>query len=79
MIDENNNAITFSDVAGCDEAKDDAELVDFLRDPLNFKSLEVDTRGVLMVGPRIFEELYCQSNCWKGKSTVFLHLRFGFR
>ena len=40
MIDENNNAITFSDVAGCDEAKEDVtELVDFLRDPTKFQKL----------------------------------------
>ena len=34
MLDEANNSITFADVAGCDEAKEEVkELVDFLRDP----------------------------------------------
>jgi cell division protease FtsH len=52
MIDENNNTITFSDVAGCDEAKEDVtELVDFLRDPSKFQKLGGRIpRGVLMVG-----------------------------
>ena len=52
MVDENNNAITFSDVAGCDEAKEDVtELVDFLRDPTKFQKLGGRIpRGVLMVG-----------------------------
>ena len=34
MLDEANNTITFADVAGCEEAKEEvAELVEFLRDP----------------------------------------------
>ena len=37
MLDEANNSITFADVAGCDEAKEEVkELVDFLRDPQKF-------------------------------------------
>lgn len=40
LIDENNNAVNFSDVAGCDEAKEEvSELVDFLRDPQKFQKL----------------------------------------
>src|SRR5690625_6545772 len=53
MIDENSNNITFVDVAGCDEAKEDVqELVDFLRDPSRFQRLGGRIpRGTLMVGP----------------------------
>jgi cell division protease FtsH len=52
MMDESANSITFADVAGCDEAKEDvAELVDFLRDPSKFQKLGGRIpRGVLMVG-----------------------------
>jgi cell division protease FtsH len=52
MMDESANSITFADVAGCDEAKEDvAELVDFLRDPTKFQKLGGRIpRGVLMVG-----------------------------
>ncbi|WP_245503655.1 ATP-dependent zinc metalloprotease FtsH [Aquabacterium lacunae] len=53
MLDESNNSITFADVAGCDEAKEEVkELVDFLRDPQKFQKLGGRIpRGVLMVGP----------------------------
>jgi cell division protease FtsH len=52
MLDESNNTITFADVAGCDEAKEEVqELVDFLRDPSKFQKLGGRIpRGVLMVG-----------------------------
>ncbi|MFO7747030.1 MAG: ATP-dependent zinc metalloprotease FtsH [Orrella sp.] len=52
MLDESTNSITFVDVAGCDEAKDDVqEIVDFLRDPTKFQKLGGRIpRGVLMVG-----------------------------
>ena len=53
MLDESNNSVTFADVAGCDEAKEEVkELVDFLRDPQKFQKLGGRIpRGVLMVGP----------------------------
>jgi cell division protease FtsH len=52
MLDENNNSITFADVAGCDEAKEEVtEIVDFLKDPSKFQKLGGRIpRGVLMVG-----------------------------
>jgi len=46
------HTITFGDVAGCDEAKEEVqELVEFLRDPSKFQKLGGRIpRGVLMVG-----------------------------
>jgi cell division protease FtsH len=52
MIDESANSVSFADVAGCDEAKEEvAELVEFLRDPSKFQKLGGRIpKGVLMVG-----------------------------
>ena len=53
MLQEDQVKVTFGDVAGCDEAKEDVvELVEFLRDPSKFQRLGGKIpRGVLMVGP----------------------------
>jgi len=53
MLEEDKRTVTFSDVAGCEEAKEDvAELVDFLSDPQKFQRLGGKIpRGILMVGP----------------------------
>ena len=52
LLDESTNTITFADVAGCDEAKEEvSELVDFLRDPSKFQKLGGRIpKGVLLVG-----------------------------
>jgi len=52
MLDDAKERVTFADVAGCDEAKEEvSELVDFLRDPSKFQNLGGRIpRGVLMVG-----------------------------
>ena len=52
MMTEDQVKVNFSDVAGCEEAKDEVgELVEFLRDPGKFQKLGGKIpRGVLMVG-----------------------------
>jgi len=52
MVEEDQIKVTFADVAGVDEAKEEVtELVDFLRDPGKFQNLGGKIpRGVLMVG-----------------------------
>ena len=52
LLDESSNSVTFADVAGCDEAKEEvSELVDFLRDPSKFQKLGGRIpKGVLLVG-----------------------------
>ncbi|WP_334187450.1 ATP-dependent zinc metalloprotease FtsH [Noviherbaspirillum sp.] len=53
MLDEKSNNVTFADVAGCDEAKEEVgEIVEFLREPRKFQQLGGRVpHGVLMVGP----------------------------
>jgi cell division protease FtsH len=53
LIDENENQINFTDVAGCDEAKEEvSELVEFLKSPDKFQKLGGKIpRGVLLIGP----------------------------
>jgi len=53
LLDENSNTVTFADVAGCDEAKEEVkEVVDFLKDPTKFQKLGGRIpRGLLLVGP----------------------------
>jgi cell division protease FtsH len=53
LLSEDQTKVTFADVAGCDEAKEEvSELVEFLRDPGRFQKLGGKIpRGVLMVGP----------------------------
>src|SRR2546427_10493831 len=53
MLARDKNKITFKDVAGVEEAKDEVqELVEFLRDPKKFQKLGGRIpKGVLMVGP----------------------------
>ncbi len=52
-ISQEQNSVTFADVAGCDEAKEEVtEVVDFLRNPGKFKFIGGRIpRGLLLVGP----------------------------
>jgi cell division protease FtsH len=53
LISEKQNKITFQDVAGVDEAKEELrEIIDFLKDPQKFQKLGGKIpKGVLLVGP----------------------------
>lgn len=53
LLTENKNRVTFKDVAGVDEAKEDLkEIIDFLKSPKKFTNLGGRIpKGVLLVGP----------------------------
>lgn len=53
MLTREKDSVTFSNVAGCDEAKEEvSEVVDFLKDPKKFQRIGGRIpKGVLMVGP----------------------------
>ncbi len=53
MLTEERKKVTFSDVAGCDEAKEEVlEIIEFLKDPRKFQKLGGRIpKGVLVVGP----------------------------
>lgn len=53
LLNQDENKVTFADMAGADEAKEEVgEVVDFLRDPSKFQKVGGHIpRGILMVGP----------------------------
>jgi len=53
LLNENSKKITFEDVAGCDEAKQEVtEVIEFLREPSKFTRLGgMIPKGILLVGP----------------------------
>ncbi|MGI8420613.1 MAG: ATP-dependent zinc metalloprotease FtsH [Candidatus Levyibacteriota bacterium] len=53
LFNKDNSKVTFADVAGVDEAKQElSEIVDFLKNPAKYRVMGARTpKGVLMVGP----------------------------
>lgn len=53
LLTRDRDRVTFSEVAGCDEAKEEvSEIVDFLKDPKKFQKVGGRIpKGILMVGP----------------------------
>ena len=53
LLTRDKDKVTFANVAGCDEAKEEvAEVIDFLRDPKKFQRMGGKIpKGILMVGP----------------------------
>ena len=71
---DKNNRVTFKDVAGCKEAKEELkEIVDFLKSPKKF--LDIGARipkGVILTGaPGTGKTLLGASSCWGGGRAIF--------
>jgi hypothetical protein len=78
LLDENTNTVTFADVAGCDEAKEEVkEVVDFLKDPANSKTRWSYSPWLAAGRPaRNRQDAAGQVHCWRSQGAVLQH--FGF-
>jgi cell division protease FtsH len=74
LLGEDQVKVTFADVAGCDEAKEEVkELVDFLKDPEKFQRLGGRIpKGVLMIGqPGTGKTLLAKAIAGEAKAPFF--------
>jgi cell division protease FtsH len=81
MMNELKGKVTFNDVAGVEEAKEEVEeIVEFLKDPKKFSRLGGKIpRGALLVGPPgNWKNITCKSNSWRSWSSIFYYFRFRF-
>jgi cell division protease FtsH len=76
---EKETKVTFADVAGVDEAKEElAEIVNFLKDPARYGRLGGrPPKGVLLVGPPGTGKTLLARRRWRGRSPVLFDLRLG--
>ena len=82
LLSENQNKITFEDVAGVEEAKEELrEIIDFLKDPKKFQKLGGRIpKGVLLVGPPgTGKTLLAKRHRRRSGRAVLLDLRLGLR
>ena len=82
LLTENQHRVTFSDVAGVDEAKDDLqEIIAFLKDPKKFTKLGGRIpKGCLLVGaPGTGKTLLARADRGRSRGAVLQHQRFRFR
>jgi len=79
MLSMQQKKITFKDVAGVDEAKEELkEIIEYLREPQKFQKLGGRIpKGVLLVGPP--ERADAAGACCgrRGECSVLLDFRFG--
>ena len=80
MFMGNKPTITFADVAGVEEAKQElAEVVEFLKYPEKFAPWGPASRGVPLVSAGTGEDLPLPRGGRRGRRALLLHLRLGVR
>ncbi|MGC4097172.1 MAG: hypothetical protein QM706_08655 [Nitrospira sp.] len=82
MLTEERKKVTFSDVAGIEEAKEEVlEIIEFLKDPRKFQKLGGRIpKGVLIVGPPgTGKDTSGQGHRRRSGSAVLQHQRIRFR
>lgn len=77
LLNESQNKVTFADVAGVDEAKDDCEeIIAFLKDPKKFQRLGGRIpKGVLLMGPPGTGKTLLAKACAREAEANFISMR----
>ena len=71
--------VTFQDVAGVDEAKEELnEIVEFLQEPEKFISLgaRIPKGGFTRRGTGYWQDSYGKGGLWRSRSTILFYFRF---
>ena len=81
LLGENQVDVTFADVAGIEEAKEEVyEIVEFLKDPKQIPKTWRENSKRYAYGwvSWNWKNTFSKSNCWRSPSSIFYNIRFRF-